>query len=348
MAIWGILAHELVQRGQYAGVTLMGGRASAAPSTLFLDAGVRFDSWWYAGIALHGYSFTPGRDSSIAFYPLYPLLTRAAMLVVGNVFVAGVAVSTICLLLAVYVLYLWLQDHGYERFAPMTTVLLLCFPFSYFFVSMYSESLFLLLALATFVCFERGQWELAAGCAFLAALSRPTGIILIPCLLLLAIRTGHNSTWRRWLPVLAAPAAWICFASYQWLAFGTPTASIEAAVPAPWSRSLRQGLSDILLHHSRVCPVYLAGMLLLALAFLAFVPIVYRRFGAPYAIFAAMAVLLPMASGLISTERYVLVDFPVFACAAQLRHLYPLILACTGMVYLAVFYAIFIHGAQIF
>src|SRR5260370_37231972 len=43
----------------------------------FLDAWIRWDARWYETIALHGYSFSERAQSSVAFFPLYPLLMRA-------------------------------------------------------------------------------------------------------------------------------------------------------------------------------------------------------------------------------------------------------------------------------
>src|SRR5207253_7773676 len=37
----------------------------------------RWDTGWYLEIAKSGYSYRPGYPSSVAFFPLYPLLIRA-------------------------------------------------------------------------------------------------------------------------------------------------------------------------------------------------------------------------------------------------------------------------------
>src|SRR5579884_3414026 len=100
-------------------------------------------------------------------------------------------------------------------------------------------------------------------------------------------------------------------------------------------RDLSQALSDLLLRRPGFPSWYLAFMLGIALVFLAGVPVVYRRFGPAYALFAALAVLFPLASGLTSMERYVLIDFPVFAAVATIR---PRVLV-VGLMTLA-FYAL--------
>jgi hypothetical protein len=53
------------------------------PESPLLDAAARWDSAFYLEIARQGYSLTVGEPSSVAFFPLYPLLLKVAALVVG-------------------------------------------------------------------------------------------------------------------------------------------------------------------------------------------------------------------------------------------------------------------------
>ncbi len=342
VGVWGVVAHGLGGRGPYAAQTLLHRGWPANPWSKLIDAGVRMDAWWYARIALHGYGYSTRHLSSIVFFPLYPGLVKAVSLVTGNVYVAGMLLSTGCLFLSVYVLQQWLNDHGMGDRSALVMGLLLCFPFGFFWASMYGESLFLLLTVTAFVACERGAWGVSAGAAFLAVLTRPTGLIIAPCLALLLWRrraggslAGQHSGLRAWSCVLSGPLAYLLFAGYQWLRFGTPLASIRAEAVPPFSRDLSQALSDLLLRRPGFPSWYLAFMLGIALVFLAGVPVVYRRFGPAYALFAALAVLFPLASGLTSMERYVLIDFPVFAAVATIR---PRVLV-VGLMTLA-FYAL--------
>jgi hypothetical protein len=358
---WGIIAHGVVASGPYASDTLMHRGWPSNPFTLLIDAGVRMDGFWYAGIAQHGYAYSVGKLSSIAYFPLYPLLIKGvSVLTAGNVYVAGMLISTICLFLAVWALQAWLNLRGVGSSSALAVGLMICFPVGFFFVSMYTESLFLALALGAFVCFERERWGAAAACCFLAVLSRPTGLILVPCLAVMAIArdpiiTGwiaeRGSRLTRtlaalikpddaaplrdrllpWFSVVAGPVAYACFALYQWITFGNPLATVKADQAPPFSRNLGQGLSDLTLNRPGFPSWYLADLLGLGLLFLAAVPVVYRRFGLPYALFAAMAVLFPMSTGLVSLERYVLIDFPVFAALAMSRsRMIPLALVAVG------------------
>ncbi|GAC1322023.1 MAG: hypothetical protein NVS2B16_02250 [Chloroflexota bacterium] len=318
IAIVGPVADYVMPRGRFSTVSLIrhGPHWPANPLTLLIDAGVRSDAAGYGSIALHGYRYSTTHRSSIAFYPLYPLLTRLGAYVVGNVWVAGMLVSTLCLFGVVVALHLWLQTRGMDHLTPRVTLLMLLFPWSLFYAAMYSESLYLLLAIATFVCWERRLPYGAALCAFLLTLSRPTGILVVPCLLLM-IKMQRERDWRFWLAPLAAVGALLAFAVYQFVAFGTPFASENAQAFGPCYRTLHQGLSDLMLRpRPGVPPFFLALLLLIGIGMLATVPRVYRTLGAPYALYTALTVLFPVATGLISLERYVMVAFPVFAAFA--------------------------------
>ncbi|MGI8777095.1 MAG: mannosyltransferase family protein [Acidimicrobiales bacterium] len=48
-------------------------RPHHVPGRPWFEAWVHWDSEWYLQIANHGYSYKPGRQSSVAFFPLYPL-----------------------------------------------------------------------------------------------------------------------------------------------------------------------------------------------------------------------------------------------------------------------------------
>jgi hypothetical protein len=265
---------------------------------------------------------------------------------------------------------------------------MLCFPVGFFWAAMYTESLFLALAIGAFVLFERQQWYGSAVCAFLAVLTRPTGLILAPCLLALAIRQSpaameairkmvaripilksgawlamatngvpsgsssslesHRSTLLPFLPVVCIPAAYAMFAIYQWVVFGTPMATVRADQAAPFSRNFGEALRDITLSRPGFPSWYLAGLLGLGLVFLAAVPLVYRRFGFAYALFAGLAVLFPMSTGLVSLERYVMIDFPVFAALATVRpRLVPVALMAVGFYMCLGLMALFVNGYTI-
>lgn len=346
IAIVGIVAHSLLAVSHFNRPgSLRIEHWPQNPLTVAVDAGIRYDALWYARIALHGYTYSTHHQSSIAFYPLYPILIKVLSLVVGNVYVAGMLLSTVFLFLAVVLLFHWCNDIGLREHAVWATLLLLLFPWAFFYAAMYTESLYLALALAAFIALERRHYGWAAVCAFLIALSRPTGILLVPCLAVL-LYLRHVRTWRAWSAPVAGVLGLAAFSFYQLLAFGTSRASANAAAVPPWSRGLGQVLSDLQLHARHLFPSwYLAFMLAVAILMLLPVPLVYRRLGPAYALYAVLVIVLPAASGLISIQRYAVVDFPVFVALATVRNrLVPFALLLIGTIFLVFFTAAFEAG----
>src|SRR5690349_13469692 len=63
------------------------------PNNPFLDGFTRWDAGWYQRIAVEGYDFDPNGQSSVAFFPLFPLLTRMVTWVTGLPMRSAIAIS---------------------------------------------------------------------------------------------------------------------------------------------------------------------------------------------------------------------------------------------------------------
>ncbi|HKC23217.1 MAG TPA: hypothetical protein VKF32_00670, partial [Thermoanaerobaculia bacterium] len=170
----------------------------------------RFDSAWYRSIAKDGYSKPGAADSrNLVVFPLYPLLMRALNALFGlPLFWAGLLLSHVFCIAAVLLFHRYATDVWPE--APDATRLLLLFPFSFFLLAVYTESLFLLLSVGTLLAFRRRELGWAAFLGVLAGLTRVTGLALTPALLAAALAGG----WRALRPTAAlaslAPIAGFC------------------------------------------------------------------------------------------------------------------------------------------
>jgi Gpi18-like mannosyltransferase len=135
----------------------------------------RWDTGHYLSIAQRGYD-VPYRT---AFFPLYPLLERAVMVLTRNPFTAGLLISNVAGLVMLVVLYrLVAEDFDRER-AFRTVLYLSVFPTAFFFAAAYNESLFLCLSLLSFYHMRRGHWLLAGLFGFFASLTRSAGLLLL-------------------------------------------------------------------------------------------------------------------------------------------------------------------------
>jgi len=345
IAVWGALAHRFASPLPRAHALTSQGWPQSFLSDL-VDTGVRNDAFWYARIAQHGYFYSTTRPSSIGFYPLYPVAIHVVNLIVGNVYVAGEMVSILALVGAVMVFDLWLRDHALADRRTRSGILLLLFPFAMFYSFMYSESLYLFLVLLCFVAAERRWVATATVCAFLLVLTRPTGLVIVPCLILVA---GWRN-WRVWLiPATGAVAAIVAFSIYQWVTFGTPFAYVNAKAAPPWHATAAQALADLTLHgRPGIPPWFLAFNLAIGLAFAATVPFVWRRLGPGYAAFVGLSVLVSAYGTLTGMNRYVIVLFPVFALAASLRPRMLAIILPLMLITQALFVTLWVQGIGIF
>ncbi|HEX7252397.1 MAG TPA: hypothetical protein VF376_05900, partial [Thermoanaerobaculia bacterium] len=103
----------------------------------------RWDSGWYYWIATKGFDYNPHvPETPIGFYPLYPMLVRAAVSVLHTpVFWTGIVLSLLCFLGALFFIRdlsgVW-DPNG----APDETIYaILFFPTAFFFAAFYTESL---------------------------------------------------------------------------------------------------------------------------------------------------------------------------------------------------------------
>jgi hypothetical protein len=133
-----------------------------------------WDTGYYVQIALHGYII----KRYMAFFPLYPLLERAGMALIGDPYVSGLIISNLAQLVMFTVLYRLLErDFGVER-AFHSVLYFALFPTAFFFSIGYTEATFLCFSTLTFYQLRRERWSLAALCGFLACLTRPDGMFL--------------------------------------------------------------------------------------------------------------------------------------------------------------------------
>ena len=305
------------------------------------DVWARWDSVWFLRIAEHGYA----RAGSAAFYPLYP----GAVGLVGRVFfghyvLAGIVVS----LAAAFGAFLLLYRIGEERLGAeggrRAVLYLALFPFALFLQSVYSESLYLLLTLAAFVLAERGRFLGAGIVTGLALLTRPTAVALLPALALLA--WAQRDRLRALAGLAVAPLVFAAYPLYLWQAKGDPWQFLEDQ--RRWSRHLSPagpfgGIWDGLRagwagaeqlasgsHTHRYWtpvtntdPIRAATLNLETLAFLVLfvvlTVIAWRRFGAPYGLFAALSLAIPLS---VPSERWPLLSLPRFGLT-----IFPLFLA---------------------
>ena len=311
---------------------------------LFWDAFARYDAGWYHGIASEGYHYKGEGRNNLAFFPAYPLLMRAGGLVLGgrqqDFYFAGIVISWLSFAGAMTLLYrLALLD--LPKPAALRAVMYCAvFPGALFFGMVYSESLYLLAVVSTAYLLRTRQFAGAALAGAVLTATRVTAVMALPGLAWLAFSAAAGP--RRVIIAGVTMAATLTgiagFCFFNWWISGDPFtwyASITfwgyhpgSSFPFATLASLLQSLVTRPYHFlttERMAP-YDTLNAAAALLALVFVPVIWRRFNAGYALIVLAAMLLPLSSGQFEgLARYTSVQFPVALALAsfggELRHL---------------------------
>jgi hypothetical protein len=312
VALAFLLAHAIVEH------YVVGGTTGALDSGLFA-----WDGSFYRDLAHGGYASLP--PDALRFFPLYPLLGRYLGFGAGSsvalVIIANVASLAAGVLVRRLVLFEGRSVATADRAVWITNL----FPASFVLVWAYAEAVFLVLALGTFFAVRRRRFALAAGLAFLAALTRPVGVLLAAPLAIEAIRAwrADGVLGTRQLARLAGAAAPVvgfgAFLVWVGHTFGDAFAPLTAQSALrgeanPVSRLFR-GVGDMFgdqrfgdgLH----IPFVIAFVLLLI--------VVWRRWPLAYSVYASLVLVVALsADNLNSVERYALNAFPLLFAIADL------------------------------
>ena len=178
-----------------------------------------WDSVFYQQIATSGYA-----GDNVAFFPLFPLCIRAFMLLGLSAEVAGTLVNNLAFLGALLLLSNWMARQYGTNAARWSAAVLAWCPLSLFSTVVYTEGLYLLLSTATLRAFEFKQYSGVALWGMLATATRPTGIAIVPALIIAAWKERRRPI--AYIASLVAGSGLVFYSLYcriylgDWLAFG--------------------------------------------------------------------------------------------------------------------------------
>jgi hypothetical protein len=207
-----------------------------------------WDGVYYVSIAADGYQAGPvnGPYPEVVFFPLYPVAVGAvATLLGGDVPLAALLVSNGAALVALVAVYGLARVRLSPGPAMLAVTIVALQPGAVAFSMAYSDSLFLLLVCASLLAGERGARPAAGLLAFLAALTRLQGALLIAPLLILCWTQDRHQPRVSWLWGLGAPLGTLVVAALMAGITGDPLAlladqvawelgEVPAAVAEPW------------------------------------------------------------------------------------------------------------------
>lgn len=284
-----------------------------------------FDGVHYLRIAQDGYF----AQYSQAFFPVFPTLIRFFSFIFPRIptldtniftdpayFYSGIILSNLFFLAALYVFYKVLKIDFKKDIALLSVILLLVFPTSFFFGSIYTEGLFLLLTVSSIYLIRKGYFFWAAVLIALSTATRITGVLLIPLYLVEAFQSKNkiNYIW-----AIITPLGILAYMYYLKAVFGDPLYFLTAQ---PVFGAGRSGGAIVLLPQViyRYIKIFLTTNILSIPFFNAFLEFVFtlvpltllvifiKKIRLSYWIFAVSSLLLGTLTGTFSSmPRYVLI-----------------------------------------
>jgi Mannosyltransferase (PIG-V) len=203
---------------------------------VLLDVWGRWDAEHYLSIAAQGYH---GND--VAFFPLYPFAIHVLGALVGDHLIAGLLISNLAFFAALGYLYALAKLEFGEHAAAFHAIFYIAiFPTAIFFSAVYTESLFLLLTVASVYYARRGNYITAGVFGALASMTRVEGVLT-------ALPLAYE-VWRGWVErrgttlargivgLALVPAGLFAYMFYLYALQGDPMAFSH--VQATWNRYL--------------------------------------------------------------------------------------------------------------
>lgn len=298
---------------------------------------LQWDSRWYLSIVESGYQEVTATDGQAnwAFFPLYPLTVFVFKSLTGlSSKIAGVVLSNIYLTIGVYYVHHYLSCTRNRSVASTAAILLTFGLYSFYFSTVYTESLFLMLLAIGFYQLHHHRWLVAGICGALLSATRGVGVLFgLPLLISMVSASPYTlrqpsellrdfvESPRRLIALLLVPVGTILFMLYLHLHVGNALAFLE--VQSEWGREFGNPLGYLIAGllgdgalgglQSRYVAVWAIVGLLLSLH------LVSRKQFAE-GTFAFLSILIPVSSGLISAPRYVIGTIVVVFAMADLIH----------------------------
>lgn len=290
----------------------------------------RWDSFWYTSISRHGYTFSDSKNSSIAFFPLYPLVLKIGKLFSGiRENYLSLFLNAIFSFLATLYLYKLAKMDYSEKISLAIVAVFLFFPPTYFFLSGYPDVLFALLAILSLYFVRKKEWMKTGIIAGLLAITKPYGIFMLPVILLEYL---WDNNWNvkiflkkiDWLPLLLPLFSFGGFVLFNYLKFKNAVAFLDAQ--QTWGRSLVNPIAALfeeakhylfsgnIFTGSNFPYIIYLGSFILSIVFFVFV---WNRVRKTYLLFSALLLLSALLTGtLTSWGRYMLLGFPILMSPA--------------------------------
>jgi hypothetical protein len=290
----------------------------------------RWDGGWYLSIVRDGYpSFVPpgvgvAAQSSIAFFPGYPLLIRASSAPFGlSPVFAGCAVSLLAGLAATVGLWQLAVRLSDEGTADRSVVLFAFFPSAFVLSMVYADALFIALSVWCLLALLDRRWLAAGVAAAAAGLVRPTAVALcVACAWGAVVAIRNGGSWRALVAPALAPWGALLYLGYIWIHTGDAVAFFELESRG-WGNHLDLGASNIraaLSHLGEMRLTFFVALVAFIVGGMGAGLWLLIRWRAPGVVVAYVSVVVGLSilgSNPVSMPRFLLAAFPLLIPLAR-------------------------------
>jgi Mannosyltransferase (PIG-V) len=329
----------------------------------------RYDSGFYISIAMNGYP-TGSPKADWAFFPLYPSAIKAVSLPLmpffgdnalglqNSIELAGFLLSNVCFFLSIFFFYkLTNKIFRLQKIALVATAFYSFWGGAIFLSAIYSEALFMALALGAFYYLEKDKLPTAVLLGFLASFTRSDGFLICIPFLVYALQSIKDKPKTIKLVTCSALIA-SPFLIFQLIGYIVAGGVFPVTLI---SHNLNFGIYPLLttqlmsLSSKRLLAFYVFGLLLIFMPTAYFVSRLFSGSAKDYliqeakrlkywAFYASMIFVIIFQSYLFSTIRYAVPMLPIYWVSAIIYNRNRLI----GIVLFAAMTGMLIIGSYMF
>lgn len=273
------------------------------------------DAPHYLDIAANGYASSGEAANKIVFYPLFPAMMRILHTVLRNYAVSAFVISYAAFGMASAYLYK-LMRLDYDREKTLDALLLMFIaPYGMFFISIHTESLFLMLSVMVLYYSRKENWLAVGILGFCAALSKSQGMLLVATagyeFILCCVRDKKFKTKGLW--ILLIPAGFLVYLCINKAVQGEFFAFVAHQAAAPWyntakwvSDSISTSYGVGIDHFSLSLIIYWPQILMFFAAVALIFTGLYKKVRTSYLAFMGMYILVTYFHGwMLSGARYI-------------------------------------------
>lgn len=319
------------------GINFFGGKYINYITKPLFYGWANFDGEHYLSIAMFGY-----KDLQLAFFPAYPFLMRLVSSFFGSSLVAnvwsGIILSNTLFLGSLIFLWKVVRLDYSEKVAKIVIILTLIFPTSFYFGSVYTESLFLFLSLLTYYLYRKNKFFLAGLVGIAMTLTRLYGVFLIFMIIIDVFKNKNNllGAVKEKIYLLGISILGIgSYMFYCWKTKGDMLAfySLQTNVgehrsldlimlPQVFYRYVAKIIPNLTWNYPPIVFTTLLefgiALLFLIIILLGYTDLRSRKIRWDYWIYLALGYVIPTLTGSFSSlPRYVVVLFPAFIIVAM-------------------------------